>query len=131
MHYRRWKRNGTVGQAGSMRVIGDDLTRFWSYVDKDGPLPSRAEQLGQCWLWTGARVPKGYGTARVQGRTVGAHQWAYSIFVGPVPSGLELDHLCRNTACVRPSHLEAVTTGENVRRRNLALAGKPWLDIAS
>jgi hypothetical protein len=52
------------------------------------------------------------------------------MFVGPVPEGLELDHLCRVTTCVRPSHLEPVTTGENVRRRNLALAGKPWLNAS-
>jgi hypothetical protein len=130
MHYRRWRRNGVAGQPGSLRIIGDDLARFWSHVTLDGPLPERVEWLGPCWLWTGAINDKGYGLTRVTRRTLRAHQWSFAMFVGPVPDGLELDHLCRNTACVRPSHLEPVTTSENVRRRNLALAGKPWLTAA-
>lgn len=49
-------------------------------------------------------------------RNVGAHVFAYEAFVGPIPEGMEPDHLCRNTLCVRPSHLEAVTRRENLRR---------------
>lgn len=42
-----------------------------------------------------------------------AHRWAYELVVGPIPVGLTIDHLCRNPACVRPSHLEVVTMLEN------------------
>lgn len=128
MHYRRWRRNGVAGPPGSLRIIGDDLTRFWSHVDQEGPIPPLVEHLGNCWLWTGHRDDKGYGHIKASGQVVRTHLWAWRAFVGPVPDGLELDHLCRVTACVRVTHLEPVTKGENVRRRNLALAGKPWLD---
>ena len=75
---------------------------FWSYV----------EPAEGCWTWLG-KIAKGYGR---YGRT-GAHRVAYLLRVGPIPEGLEIDHLCRNTACVRPDHLEAVTHEENMRRR--------------
>lgn len=124
-HYDRWAKHGdpTV----TLRIVGDDLTRFWSYVDRDGPVAPFVEHLGNCWLWTGLTDDKGYGHARVEGRNIGAHVWAWRLLVGPVPNGLELDHLCRVTGCVRVTHLEPVAKAENVRRRNLALAGKPWL----
>ena len=80
--------------------------RFWTKVDKSGP----------CWEWTAALTPSGYGQVRVDGRLVTAHRYAWSILRGPIPEALTLDHLCRNRRCVRPSHLELVTRGENVLR---------------
>ena len=79
--------------------------RFWSKVDKSG----------ECWVWTAART-NGYGVAHVSGKSRRAHRVAYGDAYGPIPEGLVIDHLCENKACVRPSHLEAVTQGENVRR---------------
>lgn len=67
---------------------------------------------GGCWLWTGT-VKKGYGSQRGQI----AHRIVYKDLVGGIPDGLELDHLCRNTLCVNPKHLEPVTRAENMRRR--------------
>lgn len=73
-----------------------------------------------CWTWSGS-LAHGYGRLQVAGKSTMAHRFAYEHFVGPIPVGLELDHLCRNPACVNPTHLEPVTHAENVRRGDIAL----------
>jgi len=80
--------------------------RFWEKVRKsDG-----------CWEWIAYTNPDGYGHFRVDGRIVRAHRWAYEHLVGPIPSGLDLDHRCRVRHCVNPAHLEPVTRKENILR---------------
>jgi hypothetical protein len=71
-----------------------------------------------CLEWTAASYPDGYGNFVYEGRSHPAHRLAYIWFVGPLPEGLEIDHKCRNRACVEPTHLEPVTHLENVRRGN-------------
>jgi len=71
-----------------------------------------------CWIWTGYRHKQGYGRLRVGGKLRLAHVWAWVQANGPVPEGMELDHLCRNPGCCNPAHLEPVTHLENVRRGN-------------
>lgn len=66
-----------------------------------------------CWEWTAARDRKGYG--RVAKHSL-AHRAVYELLVGPIPEGLDLDHLCRNHGCVFPLHLEPVTRRENLLR---------------
>lgn len=84
-------------------------SRFWEKVDKVG--------LTGCWLWTASVKPNGYGQFGVtDGDVRYAHRLAYEFLVGPVPDGLELDHLCRVRHCVNPAHLEPVTRRENLRR---------------
>lgn len=73
-----------------------------------------------CWEWTGARTKRGYGLIRVDGKALRAHQASYRVFVGDVPPGLELDHLCMNRACFNPAHLEAVPHAVNSRRAEAA-----------
>lgn len=83
------------------------LDRFWNKVDNSG----------ECWLWTAYRDKDGYGHFAVRkGLVMLAHRFAYEHQVGQIPEGLELDHLCRVTSCVRPDHLEPVTHAENMRR---------------
>lgn len=73
-----------------------------------------------CWLWQGHLDDCGYGRIGLKGANRHAHRVAYELFVGPVPEGLELDHLCRNRNCVNPEHTEPVTHQENMARGNLA-----------
>ena len=69
-----------------------------------------------CWEWQGARSGNGYGTLGVDGRTRLAHRLSYQHFIGPIPDGLDLDHLCRVRWCVNPRHLEPVTRSVNATR---------------
>jgi hypothetical protein len=71
-----------------------------------------------CWTWTASLDSHGYGQINSGGRgkPLPAHRVVYEMINGPVPVGLDLDHLCRNTVCVRPDHLEPVTRAENIRR---------------
>lgn len=95
------------------RVAAIHPSKFWDRVVAGGE---------GCWLWDGNISGSGYGylSQRVgaEGRpaSVYAHRMAYEMFVGEVPAGLEVDHLCRVRSCVRPDHLEPVTHAENVRR---------------
>lgn len=69
-----------------------------------------------CIEWIASRNSTGYGTFAAGGRSVMAHRWSYEHHVGPIPNGHDLDHLCRNRACVNPTHLEPVTTSANLLR---------------
>jgi hypothetical protein len=105
VHYSRYL---TKGDPQAPMVWDSTVTtedRFWSKVD-----------AGDCWQWTDSLATNGYGAFRTPSGSVRAHRWAYEHLVGPIPDGLQLDHLCRNRGCVNPDHLEPVTLGENVRR---------------
>lgn len=93
--------------------------RFWAKVDKNGPLPKERPELGNCWVWTAATYPDGYGSFSVARKSRGAHRVAYEMAVGPVPVGLVIDHLCRRPSCVRYTHLEAVPQLLNIDRGEL------------
>lgn len=91
--------------------------------DIDRLLAKAAIDADGCWLWTGAENGKGYGSFRVGGITVLTHRFSYMAFVGPIPEGLELDHLCRKRRCFNPECLEPVTHKENIRRS--PIMGRP------
>jgi len=84
----------------------------------------RVDASGDCWLWIGGRTANGYGRVWDGKRSRPAHTLIYEALVGPVGSGLELDHLCKNPPCVNPDHLEPVTHQENVRRSAVGSAAR-------
>lgn len=69
-----------------------------------------------CWDWIGGIGSHGYGALWDGRQMTVAHRVMYELVVGPIPDGLDIDHLCRNRACVNPAHMEPVTRGENLRR---------------
>lgn len=69
-----------------------------------------------CWLWTASVNWKNYGMLGHNGKVKKAHRVSYELYVGTIPEGMHIDHLCRQRSCVNPYHLELVTPGENVRR---------------
>ena len=90
------------------RIVGDDLSRFWSHVNKS---PS-------CWEWTSTRSPGGYGHITISGKYVAAHRMSFELANGPIDPGVEIDHRCRNRACVNPRHLRPATRKQNVENHS-------------
>jgi hypothetical protein len=82
--------------------------RFWPKVEK----------TDECWIWRGARLPKGYGVIGRGGRGNGyiyAHRLSWEMANGPIPDGMAVMHVCDNPPCVRPDHLRLGTTAANNR----------------
>lgn len=122
-HYLRLLRHGDVQAHIPVRQSLGVEERFWSKVNKDGPIPAYRPDLGPCWLYTGNTPKLGYGLFWLDGTKIGAHVAAYQFTVGPVPTGKELDHRCRVKRCVKtirdehgPAHVDPVTHLENMRR---------------
>lgn len=88
------------------------LERFHAkYEIRPGPLPT------PCWVWTAAKSRRGYARLQIRvGFCADAYRWGYEQLVGPIPQGAHMDHLCRNTSCVNPAHLEPVSCRTNILR---------------
>ena len=97
-------------------MLAEFAPRFWK----------RFVRGESCWLWTGSHTAEGYSLLSVangdthhgQTKRVYAHRFAFELLRGPITPGLTLDHLCRNTGCVNPQHLEEVPIRVNILRGN-------------
>lgn len=112
------KRNGLT------KRIVRDLAWFMTKVNKDGPIPPKQPELGNCWEWTRAKNLHGYGWFAIgrqdQGRKWIEKRWManrYSWFLhfGEIPDGLWVLHKCDNPPCVRPDHLFLGNNQQNQR----------------
>jgi hypothetical protein len=95
---------------------------------KDRLLKRVTQSESGCWIWGGPVTNSGYGTLPITrgGKRVNrlAHRLSYEIFRGPIPEGLQIDHLCRERICINPEHLEPVTARENILRSPIAIAAR-------
>lgn len=115
---------GLTLEINAMRVITPTLSAtglFWSKTRIDTDCGCRlcvvsVDPASKCVIWAGAKTVDGYGKAWDGTQDVKAHRMAYVLAAGSIPDGLQIDHLCRNRACVSPAHLEPVTGQENLMR---------------
>lgn len=101
-HYNQWKRKGAVTV-----IHSTPEKRFWSKVDKSN----------ECWTWTAWIQPDGYGLFRLDGKMRKPHRVSWEWANGPIPDGMEVDHLCWDRACVRVSHMRLADHRSNGQNR--------------
>ena len=107
-------RCGSCGCSKAMASAEASAARFWSRIDKNGPVPAHRPELGPCWLWVGATQTKGYGRVWFRGIVWGTHRLAWFLTHGEVPEDKQVCHHCDNPPCCRPSHHFLGTNQENV-----------------
>jgi len=117
-NYNLWKERLSLANTGKIRSLEtkqkisdskkrDAIPRFWEKVEK----------TTTCWNWIAFKDKDGYGKFKPTiTECVRAHRFSYELIKGEIPEGLQLDHICKNKACVNPAHLEIVTCDENIKR---------------
>lgn len=108
-HHRRQRKFGTTDPVKGSRGR-TPAERFWALADRRGE--------DDCWLWQGGRGGSKkfeYGIFRIatEGKTYGAHRFAYALANGEIPPGMEIDHTCHQPLCVNPAHLRLSTRKQN------------------
>ncbi|MFI8660704.1 HNH endonuclease signature motif containing protein [Rhodococcus qingshengii] len=110
MHAARFKK---YGDPHKTKVYFDPRERFNALAKPDE---------NGCLIWTGEITNRGYGRIAIKRQKFMAHRWSYETFVGEIPDGYVVDHICNNPPCVNPEHLQAITQQHNVLRSETDLA---------
>lgn len=111
-HWKRWKTHGDPLYVAQPH-----------YSSPQESFAARAEQRGDCLIWTGATYPAGYGIIWHGSGYTSAHRWAYEQAHGTIPEDMQIDHTCWNPACCNIAHLRIATSSENAMNRDGARAG--------
>lgn len=102
-HYQRWRKHGTPNYSRAAHLDQLAPGRFWGKVSKSAG----------CWEWVGTFTDTGYGIIIAHGKRWRAHRYSWTITNGAIPEGMQIDHICRNRACVNPEHLRLATNKQN------------------
>lgn len=106
-------------------VKGKPVRYIFGHQCRQSPHEYLVDPDTGCWVWQRAIKPEGYGYLTYKGKTTYAHRLFFERVYGPIPKGMDIDHLCRNRACVNPDHMEVVTRQENALRGHRARRGEP------
>ena len=141
-HYQCWRRNGdpegwvkvrgecSIGGCGGPHAARGWCSRHYKqWLATGDPIPPGPVErfcqkviftsCGCCWLWDGA-TSGGYGSLGFDGEQWKAHRYAWTLTHGPIPDGLDIDHLCFNRSCVNPAHMRLVTRAQNASRKRVS-----------
>lgn len=100
-HYQKW------------RTTGDPLAGSRKYFSSEESFKARIKWVGECLIYQGYKCRQGYGRISVNGESMTAHRYAWEREKGPIPEGLEIDHICHNESCVNVRHLRLATRSQN------------------
>jgi hypothetical protein len=92
-------------------------------------LDAHTDKTGECWIWIAFKDIHGYGKQTWRGKSCWAYRLAYENRYGPIPKGKHIDHICRNTSCVRPEHLRVATQKQNMENLSVIRAKSGYLGV--
>lgn len=115
------RRDDALRRAKSLRIAALEAAAEARFLER-----AHGRSASECWRWPGKLNDSGYGVLSVAYGNALAHRYSYELFVGPIPDGLVIDHLCRVRECFNPTHLEPVTPAENIARGEALEKAAEW-----